>query len=47
MPHVKQRSQRSAGHHRPQYGQSSDPDVRLTEEGIEAFLDTCREKWLV
>ena len=43
MPQAKQRSQRGTS----QYSPSSDPGVRLTEEGIKEFLDTCREKGLV
>lgn len=43
MPQAKQRLQKNAV---PQYDQSPDSCICLTEDGIEAFLDACRGKGL-
>ena len=47
MQQVKQGLQRSAGQRGPQDSRRSDPGVRLTAEGIEEFLEACREKGLL
>ena len=42
MPQTKQCLQRSVSQRRPQHGRVPDPGVRLTAEGMEEFLETCR-----
>ena len=47
MPQTKPYLQRSVSQRRAQHGRSTDSGVRLTAEGIEEFLEACREKGLL